>query len=187
MKRLAILFLVMALSATSGFGQSKPPSIDKSPLDFSYFPENYPLLKTQDRISGPPIARVIYSRPEKNNRVIFGDLVNYGKVWRLGANENTEIEFFQNVKINNTKINKGRYSLFAIPEKEKWTIILNQVTDLWGAFRYDSTKDIIRVAVPVEKTESITEPLSIFFQKMDSGFGLIIMWDNIRVSLPISL
>ena len=186
MHRSAILFILTLFIAIPGFSQSQIPALDKSPLDISYYPANYPLLKTQDRISGSPVARVIYSRPGINHREIFGKLVSYGKVWRLGANENTEIEFFQNVKINNTKIFKGRYSLFAIPDTSKWTIILNQNTDLWGAFKYDSLKNIIRTTVPVEKTDTPTEPLSIFFQKSNEGCTLIFMWDEVKVALPIS-
>lgn len=186
MQRMGIFCLTLMLISFAGFGQTNILALDKSPLDESYFPDNYPLLKTQERISGPPLARIIYSRPEKSNRAIFGNLVGYGKVWRLGANESTEIEFFQNAKINNTKINKGRYTLYAIPEKDYWTLILNQATDLWGAFKYDSTKDILRVKEPIEKTDSTTENLSIFFTKTDAGCHLNIMWDDIRVRLPIS-
>lgn len=187
MYRSAILFILMVFTAISGFGQSSIPELDKSPLDVSYYPTNFPLLKTQDRISGSPIARIIYSRPNINHREIFGKLVSYGKVWRLGANESTEIEFFQNVNINHTKIPKGRYSLYAIPDTNTWTIIVNQDTDLWGAFIYNSSKDIIRTTVPVEKTDTPTELLSIFFQKSDEGCLLLIMWDEVKVALPISI
>jgi len=80
-------------------------------MDMSYYPNGYPVLKIQDKITEPLIARVIYSRPQKNGRVIFGELLEYGKVWRLGANEATEIEFFKDVKNNNKKKKKGRYTM----------------------------------------------------------------------------
>ena len=70
-------------------------------MDMSYYPNGYPVLKIQDKATEPLVARVIYSRPQKNGRTIFGELLEYGKVWRLGANEATEIEFFQVVKIGN--------------------------------------------------------------------------------------
>ena len=79
-------------------------------MDMSYYPNRYPVLKIQDKVTEPLVARVIYSRPQKNGRVIFGELIDYGKVWRLGANEATEIEFFTDVKINEIKIKKGRYT-----------------------------------------------------------------------------
>jgi len=80
------------------------PPIDKSPMDMSYYPANYPVLKIQDKITEPLLARVIYSRPQKTNRPIFGGLVKYGELWRTGANEATEIEFYNKVKIWGMKI-----------------------------------------------------------------------------------
>ena len=152
-KIVAIALLLMA--GLIGFTQSKLPPVDKSALDMAYYPDNYPVLKIQDKATEPLLARVIYSRPQKNDRIIFGELIEYGKVWRLGANEATEIEFFQNIKINNVKIKKGRYTLYAIPNPAKWTIILNKENDIWGSFRYDPKKDIVRMDVPVEKQESM--------------------------------
>ena len=70
----------------------------------AYYPANYPVLKIQDKLTETLAARVVYSRPQKAGRTIFGSLVKYGEVWRLGANEATEIEFFKNVKIGGKKI-----------------------------------------------------------------------------------
>ena len=83
--------------------------------------------------------------------MIFGDLLEFGKIWRLGANEATEIEFFQHVKINGTKIKKGRYTMYCIPNASTWTIIINKETDTWGSFKYNEKKDIVRAEVPVQK------------------------------------
>ncbi len=182
---LSLAFLLMV--SLAAVAQSKLPPIDKSPLDISYFPENYPVLKIQDKIPEPLIARVIYSRPQKNERKIFGELIEYGKVWRLGANEATEIEFYVPVKINNAKIKKGRYSLYAIPDSDKWTIILNKENDTWGSFRYDLKKDIVRMDVPVQKQGNIAESFSLLFEKAGSGFILNALWDDVKVSLPFSL
>ena len=179
---LALLILGLESSA-----QLKFPETDKSPLDVSYYPANYPLLKIQGKATEPLQARIFYSRPQKNNRVIFGDLIEYNKVWRLGANEATEIEFFQNVKFGETKVKKGRYTLYCIPTAEKWTLILNKDTDSWGSFVYDQKKDVARVEVPVEKLSAVTESFSIFFEKLPGGFSLNIGWDNAKVTLPIHL
>jgi hypothetical protein len=119
--------------------------------------------------------------------VIFGELIEYGKVWRLGANEASEIEFYQTVKINNTKIKKGRYTLYAIPYADKWTFILNKDTDIWGSFKYDMKKDVLRVDVPVEKQSDTTEAFAMTFDKTTTGFTLSASWENVKVSLPISL
>src|SRR6478736_6794907 len=143
-----VISAFFSLSTVAQNGRFSP--MDKSPMDASYYPANYPILKIQDKATEPLLARVIYGRPQKNGRVIFGELVEYGKVWRLGANEATEIEFYKDVKIGNTKVKKGRYTLYCIPAADKWTIILNKDTDIWGAFKYDIKKDLLRLDIPVQ-------------------------------------
>src|SRR6478672_8590469 len=129
MKQITLLILLV-ISVLIGKSQSNNlPPVDKSPMDMCYYPNNYPVLKIQDKATEPVVARVIYSRPQKNGRLIFGDLVEYGKVWRLGANEATEIEFFRSVKIGDKKVEKGRYTLYAIPATDKWTLIFSKDTD----------------------------------------------------------
>jgi hypothetical protein len=161
--------------------------IDKSPLDVSYYPAQYPLMRVQGKVKDGPIARIIFSRPAKNNRVIFGDLIEYGKLWRLGANEATEIEFYKNVTIKGKNIKKGRYTLYAIPYEDKWTIILNKDTDTWGAFLYDKSKDIERWDFPVENVQTEEEYFNAYFEKNNQSFDLKIIWDKVRVTIPISL
>ena len=158
----------------------------------SYYPDSYPVLKIQNKATEPVIARVIYSRPQKNDRIIFGGLVEYGKVWRLGANEATEIEFYKDVKIGGKKIAKGRYTLYALVNPDTWTMILNKDVDTWGAFKYDEKKDVLRTSVPVLKTSEIAEALGITFEpvastagKSTKTFNLTVAWDSVRVSLPI--
>lgn len=178
-----VLFLMVACTALQA--QTKFPPIDKSPMDMCYYPNNYPILKIQDKITEPLMARVIFSRPQKSGRSIFGELLEYGKIWRLGANEATEIEFFQNVKIGNAKIKKGRYTLYCIPVLEKWTIIINKETDTWGAFKYDQSKDLLRIEVPVKKQQEILDAFVMTFEKTPLGADLLIGWDDFKVSLPI--
>lgn len=184
MKHLITVILFLAAGCTS-FAQSKFPAVDKSPMDISYYPNNYPMLKIQDKANEPLVARVAYSRPQKNGRVIFGDLLEYGQLWRLGANEATEIEFFQPVKMGNTRIKKGRYTLYAIPYADKWTIILNRDTDTWGAFKYDQAKDVVRLDVPVQRQAEIQEFFGMYFEKSATGANLFIGWDNIKAAVPI--
>jgi hypothetical protein len=162
--------------------------MDKSPMDASYYPANYPVLKIQDRATEPLAARVIYSRPQKNGRVVFGELVEYGQVWRLGANEATEIEFFKDVKIGGKKLKKGRYTLYALVNPDKWTFIFNNDTDTWGSFKYDQKKDVLRVDAPVQKNTEILEALALTFEKTGANtFNLVAAWDDLAVRLPISL
>jgi len=174
-------------AVTTAATAAKLPALDKSPMDIAYFPSDYPMIKTQNKTSQPLLARVIYSRPQRDNRVIFGELVEYGKVWRLGANEATEIEFFRDATIAGKKVLKGRYTLYAIPNETKWTIIINKDTDTWGAFIYDQKKDVVRADVPVQTMETAVEPFSMTFNKTDRGTTLVIAWDKTSVSLPIDI
>ena len=179
-----VILLVIGVQVSAQLSSSNLPPPDKSPMDMSYYPANYPILKIQDKATEPVIMRLIYSRPQLNGRKIFGDLQEYGKVWRLGANEATEIEFFKDVKINGRKIRKGRYTLYAIPFQDKWTLIVNKETDIWGSFRYDQMKDVVRVDLPVMKNE-ITEALTIVFDKSSSGADMNMYWEDVKISLPI--
>lgn len=185
-KQLFLSFLMAGCVLTAAAQATMPPA-DKSPLDISYFPVDYPMLKIQGKTVESPVARVVYSRPSKSGRKVYGGLVEYGKVWRLGANEATEIEFYRNVKINGKTVPKGRYTLYAIVEENQWTFIINKDTDCWGAFKYDEKKDAVRVQVPARTLASPVELVSMIFEKTDSGFNLVVAWDNVRASLPVTL
>lgn len=187
MKKILSIFLVGLIFTVSVFAQSAIPAIDKSPMDISTYPAGYSVLKLQGKNPDALAARIIYSRPQKNNRVVFGQLVEYSKVWRFGANENTEIEFFKDVTINNVKVKKGNYAIFAIPETDKWTIIINKDLNSWGAYSYKQANDVLRVDVPVQATTEIAEAFYIYFDKAKSGFSLNAGWENVKVTLPISM
>src|ERR1700743_2824220 len=187
MKQLALFVsLILGLTLVKAQPPARSSHLDTSRLDIVYYPVDYPVLKIQDKVTEPLVARVVYSRPQKKGRKLFGDLIGYGQVWRLGANEATEIEFFRDVKIDRKAVKKGRYTLYALVNEDKWTLILNKETDTWGAFRYDSSKDVLRTTVPVEKQTDITEAFSMAFQKAKKGAELVILWDNILVRLPIT-
>lgn len=184
--RLRLFFLMMAASLIS-LAQQKPTDLDKSPQDMSYWPANYPILKMSGKAKDQPIARVIYGRPQKNNRNIFGGIIQYNEMWRIGANEATEIEFFKPVKIGGKSIAKGRYTVYCIPAETKWTIILNKDNFCWGSFTYDIKKDILRTDIPIEKTTEIAEPFTIYFEETKNGANLVILWDDVKAMLPILL
>lgn len=159
-----IILLIISVQVSAQLNSSNLPPPDKSPLDMSYYPVNYLILTIQDKAAEPMVMRLIYSRPQLNGRKIFGELQEFGKVWRPGANEANEIEFFKDVKINGKKIKKGRYTLYAIPFQDKWTLIVNKETDIWGSFPYDQSQDIMRMNLPAMKNE-ITEAMTIVFYK----------------------
>lgn len=161
--------------------------VDISPMDVSYFPADYPIQKMSNQIETPPVMRVIYSRPHRQGRKIFGSLLHYGEPWRLGANEATEIELFQPVTIQNKTIPKGRYVLYCIPYQDHWTIVFNSNIHSWG-LRPDSAKDLYRFDVPVESSTLPIEYFTITFEKLDDGSANLLMaWDEVLVRLPIKI
>lgn len=131
-------------------------------------------------------VKVTYCRPHKRGRDIFGaELVPYGKVWRTGANEATEITFTEDVKINGERVEAGTYTMFTIPEKDKWTIILNTALGQWGAYDYDPEKDLMRFDAEVGTTDVTYEPFTIEFQLEGSKADLVMMWGNTKAWFPI--
>jgi hypothetical protein len=164
--------------------------VDKSPLDISYYPVNYPAQIMDKNDSAALVTRVIYSRPHKMGRVIFSNdgppksIQQYGAYWRLGANEATEIEFFKPVIIGNQKINKGRYIIYCIPSKDKWTIVIN--TNLYSfGLHQDTAKNILKTDIPVETTAEDIEYFTMVFQKSLTGADLLMAWGNLKAVLPI--
>ena len=187
MRKVLTVLLLVTGGVMVTMAQSRFPLLDKSPMDMSYYPVNYTILRIQDKATEPLVARLVYSRPQRNGRNVFGELLEYNKVWRLGANEATEIEFYKDVMINGKVIPKGRYTLYAIPSEDKWTIIVNRETDIWGAFKYDGGKDIVRADVAVQKQTEPLEAFTMFFEKTANGFAMVAAWDNALVSLPITV
>ena len=184
-KTFLLLSLSMATLMTAGNAFSQDlPDLDKSPADIAYYP---PKIATDRDASKTPAIKVVYSRPQKNGRVVFGQLEPYGKVWRAGANESTEIKFYKDVKLGGKDIKAGTYTLYAIPEKDKWTIIVNSGLDKWGAYFYDQKKDVARVDVPVGKTPKTVEAFTIAFKDASGKATMVMAWDDTMVEVPIQL
>ncbi|MEP7236646.1 MAG: DUF2911 domain-containing protein [Ferruginibacter sp.] len=167
-------------------------SIDKSPMDMSYFPEDYPKQKMITPNMGDPVARVIYSRPQKNGRIIFADstetrtvIQRYGQDWRLGANEATEIEFFKPVNISGKKLAAGRYIIYCIPYADKWKIIFNANLYSWG-LHVDKTKDLTEIELPVIKNNIVIEYFTMLFQNSTYGCNLVMAWGDVKVVMPVN-
>jgi hypothetical protein len=133
--------------------------------------------------------KVAYGQPSKRGRVIFGDLEPYGEVWRTGANQATEITFTKNVLFANKPVKAGTYTLFSIPDKNHWTLILNGQLGQWGAFEYEKhkVKDIAKVSVPVKTLPEVVEKLTFTIKEKTSGADISIAWDQTVVVVPITI
>jgi hypothetical protein len=181
MKRLCIASIMVLFFTSLSFSQSFR-DIDKSPMDKSYFPDNF----AHDREGGDKaIIRVTYSRPQKKDREVFGGIVSYNEVWRTGANEATEIKLFRDVKFGGKKLKAGSYSLFSIPGETAWIIIFNSDLDYWGAYSYKEENDVLRITVQPRENEEIIEAFSIQFEdKMGGSAVMYLAWDKTIVEVP---
>lgn len=187
-KALFFLFLMGCLGTQEFWAQeqtSKPETtknnegpnfskLDVSPMDVSLF-------QNEDK---EPVARVLYSRPQTRDREVFGKLVPYGEVWRTGANEATEITLYKDMMVGGKTIKAGTYTLYSIPEEFEWTIILNKSTNVWGAYDYHVENDLARIKVPVKKSDTTIEALSMTFSPIENGAELQIGWDDRYVEIP---
>ena len=122
-------------------------------------------LKTTEGKVGDAIIKLTYSSPGVKNRPIWGELVPYDKIWRTGANDATIIETSSDLVIAGTTVKRGKYSLFTIPGKDEWVIIINKVWDQWGAYNYDETLDAVRVSVKPVSTDSLYERMQFSVEK----------------------
>jgi hypothetical protein len=130
--------------------------------------------------------KITYCQPHKRGRKIFGGLVPYGEVWRTGANEATEITLTRDLFINGTLLNAGTYSLFTIPEKDTWTIIINKDVGLWGSYNYNAKLDQMRFIIPVQIISSeVVEAFTIKFDQRNNVADLLLLWDKTKISIPI--
>lgn len=179
MKQLKVTVLALLLVAgTSEFlSAQKLPGVDPSPADIAYFRPN--------GRNSVPVAKVVYGRPMKKGRTMLGDVEPFGKVWRLGANEATEIKLYQDVTFGDKTLKAGTYSMYAIPTKTEWTIIFNSKLDTWGAYEYEESKDVARIKVPVGKAESEVEAFTIMFDGKDANAAMVIAWENTMVKIPL--
>jgi hypothetical protein len=131
-------------------------------------------------------VKITYSQPHKRGREIFGKLVPYGEVWRAGANEATEITLTRDLLINNMPLKAGTYSIFTIPEKDRWTIIINAELGLWGSYNYNSKLDVMRFDVPVQTPSNVVyEPFTMKFDQKNELANLLMFWDNVAISIPV--
>ncbi len=112
---------------------------------------------------------ITYGRPYLKGRHVGDEVAPYGKVWRLGADEATKITLPSNTSIAGLQVPAGTYSLFAIPGREKWTVIINKVADQWGAFKYDESQDFGRFDLPVKQLPSPVEQFTITLKKDTSN------------------
>jgi len=164
--------------------------LDKSPLDMAYLPDNFAhdrRFAPERNLSESAFIKIIYSRPQKKGREVFGGMVKYGELWRLGANETTEMKVYQDIKNGGKVLSSGTYAVFAIPAENERTIIFNADLDEWGHYSYKEEHDVLRVKAIVKKNANVVEAMSIQFEDLTAGKAVMrIAWDTVNAELPIT-
>ena len=134
---------------------------------------------------------VVYSRPYKKDRLIFGSeedgaLVPFGKYWRTGANAATTFETSSDILFNGEKLKAGKYALFTFPYEDSWTVALNSESDVFFAISQPDPKfDALKTSTSVRSLEKAVEQFTIEFKKDSTTVNMYLMWDKTSVSIPL--
>ncbi|QTE21786.1 DUF2911 domain-containing protein [Polaribacter cellanae] len=172
-----IIFTIALISSNETFAQ-KFPKLDVSPMDAASYPNNW---KDANKL-----VKVVYSRPQLKGRDL-GKLAPKDKVWRTGANEAAEITFYKKVDFGGKKVKPGTYTLFTIPQDGKWTVILSNQKNVWGAYFYDEKEDVLRVTGKVSKSNNKIEAFSILFDGEKDDIKMYMGWGDTIVTVPLEI
>ncbi len=173
MKKVALaVLLVSALCAiSSAQDKSKPAS---------------PPEQTQCKFSDGKTITVDYSSPRAKGRKIFGELVPYGQVWRTGANDATTFVTTAEVSVDGRDVPAGNYTIFTVPEQNKWTLIVNKKTGEWGIpYKYESD-ELAKIPMSVSKTSGPVENFTIRFDQGGDTCTLNMSWEETQASVKLS-
>lgn len=164
MKRASILAVSILMLAVAATAQDKPLS---------------PPAKAEGKVGNASIT-IDYSAPSVRGREIFGSLVAYDKVWRTGANAATTLTTSADLTIGDLAVPAGTYTLFTIPGKSEWTLIVSKETGQWGS-RYNAEKDLGRTKMSVK---GLDKPVETFVIAVDSN-ALTFSWETTQASVPV--
>jgi len=127
-----------------------------------------------------------YGSPRAKGRKVYGELVPFGQVWRTGANEATTLVTPVDLTLGGTTVPAGSYTIFSIPNKDKWTLIISKKTGEWGTDYPGQANDLARVDMKVSTLPSAVENFTVSFEKAGSGANLNIDWETTRASVVVS-
>ncbi len=171
-KRIAFVASLIILFATAAFaqmGKSRPSPPASAKCDLG---------------AGKTIE-TNYSSPRMKGRKIYGELVPFGEVWRTGANEATTFVTSADVEVGGKTVPAGSYTIFTVPNQDKWTLIINKKTGEWGIpYKYESD-ELARVDMKVSKLPSPLENFTISYDKSANGCTMHIDWESTRASVDI--
>ena len=142
-----------------------------------------------NQLVGLTDVEIEYSRPSAKGRIVFGELVPFGRLWRTGANANTTISFSDDVVIDGKTLKKGKYALYTLPRIDTWEIIFYTKTDNWGNPETFSEENVaLRAIVKPELTSRNVETFTIDINNLDHNFGVLnLMWERTLVALKFEV
>ena len=145
-----------------------------------------PPAKAECKLADGKTITIDYSSPRMKGRKIFGDLVPYGKVWRAGANEATTFVTTGETSVGGTAVPAGSYTLFMVPNADKWTLVISKTTGEWGTKDSGEANDLARVDMAVAKTSGPVENFTIDFDQAGGGCTLQMKWENTQASVKVT-
>lgn len=145
---------------------------------------------TVTQVVGFTKIEIVYSRPAANGRKIFGELVPYDRIWRVGANESTKISVDTEVEVLGNKIPIGTYALYAFPQEQEWEIVFHNNTSHWGDGRkeYNPEEDALRLKVKPQEAQTHQENFLIAFDSISHNSAtLVLHWAKTKISIPFTV
>ncbi|TDQ30864.1 DUF2911 domain-containing protein [Zeaxanthinibacter enoshimensis] len=170
----AVMLIAFLLYSSMGISQLEHPKASPLAVSKQHF--------------GLSTITVTYSRPAVNGRKIFGNLVPYDRIWRVGANESTKFTCDSELEVLGSIVPAGTYALYAFPGEKVWEIVFHKNITHWGDGRdaYNSEEDLFRVTLPVEKLPELQENFLITFDKIShNDLQMLLEWEYSRVRIPI--
>jgi len=165
-KRIALLVMFAFLgtiACTAQGDKSKRPS---------------PAASATCDLGGGKTVKTDYSSPRAKGRKIYGGLVPNGEVWRTGANESTTFVTSADITVGGTSVPAGSYTIFTVPNADKWSLVISKKTGEWGTQYPGSENDLARIDMKVSKLPSPVENFTISFEKSGNGCNLKLAWDT---------
>ena len=144
---------------------------------------------TIKQVVGLTDVEVVYSRPSIKGRIVFGELVPYGKVWRTGANENTTVSFSNDIMIDGKLLAQGKYALYTLPKADNWEFIFYKTTDNWGEpEKWDENNVALRVNTKPMTTDRRLESFTISFGNLDNDSATLeLAWEKTYTNLKFEV
>ena len=178
LKKTAFAILLVAAACVDSYTQQAQQDQSKRPS---------PAAQAQCKFSGGKTITVDYSSPRMRGRKVFGELVPYGKVWRTGANEATAFVTDESlITVEGTNIPAGSYTIFTVPDPDKWTLIINKHTGESGIpYKYES-EELARVPMSVTRLSLPVENFTISFDHTGGSCTMRMSWENTQASIEFA-